>query len=278
MTYTIMNNLNRFAFLPLLFLVLSSNVSAQKTGKGNSSANPWNKEIDDGEKLFKGKNDPYEMFSELKFGEWSFKADYPHAQTYGETSNADPGWFRNMDVICCEPYSSRSARYYTNDSIHVFAGAPGKLNFQMYFSFTDSVFEQYRIRWFKYDYDMVMHFYRKMQGKVKISDRETFSFNLGVYYSDSIAQPLSYIYSGTDTIFLKPVFDPKIKDLQKVRSSGSSYAGFEFVQHDQLIGGAQRSLDFADDVRYKYWISPALEIKDQEAVAAIIFALVGFIK
>jgi hypothetical protein len=148
----------------------------------------------------------------------------------------------------------------------------------MYFSFTDSVFEQYRIRWFKYDYDIVLHFYRKMQGQVMVGDRETFSFILGVYFSDSIAQPLSYIYSGADTIFLKLVFDPNIKDLQKTRSSGSSYAGFEFFQHDQLIGGARRSLDFADDVRYKYWISPALEIKYQEAVAAMIYALVGFMK
>lgn len=270
--------MNRFVFLFFLFFILCLNGYGQKAVKGNSAANPWNKKIDDGQRIFKGSNDPNGMFSELKFGDWSFKADYPHAQSYGLISDADPGWFRNMDVICCQPYTSRLAQYFVNDSIHVYAGAPGKLTFQMYFSFTDSVFEQYRIRWFKYDYDITLHFFRVMKGQVMVDDRETFSFSLGVYFSDSIAQPLSYIYSGTDTIFLKPVFDRNIKELQKTRSSGSSYAGFEFFQHDQLIGGARRSLDFADDVRYKYWIRPALEIKDQQAAASMIYALVGFIK
>jgi len=270
--------MNRFIFLFSIFLVLCSNGSAQKAEKGSSASNPWNKEIDDGQHIFKGKNDPNDMFSELQFGGWSFKADYPHAISFGEKSNADPGWFWNMGLICCEPYSSRSVRYFANDSIHAFGGTAGKVSFQMYFSFTDSVFEQYRIRWFKYDYDLLLHFYRKTEGRVMISDRDTFSFSLGVYFSDSIAQPLSYIHSGTDTIFLKPVFDDHVKELQKTHSSGSSYAGFEFFQHDQLIGGARRSLDFADDIRYKYWISPALDLKYQQAAAAMIYVLVGFIK
>jgi hypothetical protein len=270
--------MNRFLFQLFLFVVFASNLHAQKTVKGSSASNPWNKEIDDGQRIFKGKNQLNDMFSELKFGDWSFKSDYPHAITFGETSSADPGWFRNMDVICCEPYSSRLSRYDVNDSIHTFASAPGNLPFQMYFYFTDSVFEQYRIRWFKYDYDKTLHFHRKLHGQVMSSDGEIFLFSLGVYFNDSVAQPLSYIHSGTDTIFLNPVFDPKIKELQKEKSSGSSYAGFEFFHNDQIIGGARRSLDFSDDIRYKYWISPALEMKYQKVVASVIYLLVGFIK
>jgi hypothetical protein len=273
-----MHVMDRAIFQFFLLLILTTTLYAQKTEKGSSANNPWNREIDDGQRIFKGKNDPNDMFSELSFGEWSFKSAFPLARTVSEISHADPGWFRNMDKICCLPYSARLAMFYVNDSIHTFASTPGKLSFQMNFSFADSVFEQYYIRWFKTEYEKHMHFYRKLRGQVISRDEVTFSFSLGIYFNDSIDQPLSYIHSETDTIYLKPVFDPKIKELERDGAFGSSYDGFEFYRNDQLIGGARRYLDWSDYVRYKYWFSPALDKKYQEAVASMIYVIVGFIK
>jgi hypothetical protein len=89
---SVSTDINRFVFQFFLFFILSLNGYGQKAVKGNSAANPWNKEIDDGHCIFKGNNDTNEMFSELKYGNWSFKADYPDAQSFGLISDADPGW------------------------------------------------------------------------------------------------------------------------------------------------------------------------------------------
>jgi hypothetical protein len=97
-------------------------------------------------------------------------------------------------------------------------------------------------------------------------------------YTDAVLQPTSTVIAGVDTVFLQPVFDKNMKGAEKRSTYGSTYDGFDFYKKDTLIGAARRKLDFLLDPKYRYWFSASLKEEEQEAVAAMIYLIVGFIK
>jgi hypothetical protein len=108
--------------------------------------------------------------------------------------------------------------------------APGGVPYGFYFSFTDSLFEQYNQVILAYHNFVVLHYYKALQGKVQGSAEDVSSFYIKVLYSDTVIQTNSYVLAGADTVFPKAVSNPEEHSVYISKGSRQSYAGFYFYK------------------------------------------------
>ncbi len=272
-----MIKMKRFAFLFFPFLVLSTVLSAQKAEEGSSPDNPWSKEMNHGFSMALNYRDPPTNYRySLSFGNWKFESKFKSRPVINEISNADPGIFKTY--LSHIPYNHRNAILFSVDSIHVNGTAPGGLSYGFYFSYTDSLFEQYDQVLLSFQHFEILHFYRALGGMVQGSSGESSPFYIKVIFTDTVTQTLSYVLAGKDTISLKAVADPEDGNVYKSRASRNAYAGFDFYKNDTLVGAAHRTYNFAGVPKYRYWFSPQLNLPAHEVITAMIFLIVGFIE
>src|SRR5450432_254503 len=273
-----MNYLHRSVFSLSFPLLLSSAISAQKPEKGSSPDNPWSKEMNLGINLRLDYHMPPSNYRySLSFGDWNFESKFrSSARVTNEISNADPGIFAKY--LSHTPYNNRNAILFFSDSIHVNGMAPGGIPYGFYFAYTDSIFEQYQQVFLASHNFVALHFYKMLQGKVQGSAGDVSPFDIKVIYTDTVTQTNSYVLAGTDTIFLKAVSNPDEHSVYSSKADRQSYAGFYFYKNDTLVGGAHRKYNWAGESKYQYWFNPQLDLQHQEAIAAVIFLIVGFIE
>jgi len=270
-----MNPAVSFIKVICLFFLMTGNLLAQKAEKGSSPDNPWNKEIRDDGNMF-AYNSPIMNRSSLAFGEWKFETKYPSPYSKIKIPMADPGMFGKY--LNTEPYNTRNAMLVTVDSMHVSARAPGDKPYGIYFSYRDSLIEQYNQIFLSLQHYHAYHFFRTLAGFVADTEQQPYPFSINLIFDDAAQQPVSYICTGKDTIFLRCLFNEKTKRLEKESASGASYAGFDFIKNDELVGSAHRKLNFVNETVYLYWFKPELDKGQQQAIAAMIFVIAGFIK
>ena len=235
----------------------------------------WNREINEVDYYTTSQ---YNHNARLRFGDWKFKAVYPSPKKMVEKSgvinyrrNSPVGWL-----------GLGNTTLLTYDSIHVEGRSPDKRSFTVHFTYLADVFEKdvsvgvTMLLKMDHTYDFGYFNYKKMDGFVGGASGEIFPFHLILYYDDSITQPLSYIQSGTDSIILKPVFNSKINNGKRFRVSGSSYEGFNYFLNGRAVGGAIWYQGITREY-YKFWYDHKLDQKHQEAIASMIFIIVGFI-
>jgi hypothetical protein len=251
------------------FLFIGS-LRAQKPEKGSSPDNPWNKEVDHGINMeLDYRNPPLNYRYSLSFGNWKFESKFfSSARVKSEIPNADP----NLH------FNHQNAILFSSDSIHVNGMAPGAIPYGLSFTYADSLLELYNQVFLSIRNFEVLHFHRTLQGIVLCSAGDVSPFFISVIYTDTITQTDSYVLAGKDTIFLKAVSNPEEHSVYSSKASGNSYAGFDFYKNDTLVGGAHRKYNFAGLPVYRYWFNPQLDLQQQEAVAAIIFLIAGFIE
>jgi hypothetical protein len=265
--------------LHVIFCIfIAVNLQAQKAAKGSSPGNTWGNEVLDGGRLFNFKDAANDQYTDLHFGKWSFESNHPSAQKLNESGVVKN--FHPLQMLFNTPQNVAVTFVYYNYIIHVKALAPGKIPFSIHFSFSDSMYEQYSQKTFssKTENYQSIHFWKKADGYIATSANDSLPFNVLLFYSDEMLQPVSTVIAGTDTIFLQPVFDKNIHGAEKRSAYGSTYDGFDFYKNNLLIGAARRKLDFLIDPKYRYWFSASLKQEEQEAVAAMIYLIVGFIK
>jgi hypothetical protein len=266
-----------FILLNTSFLFLSfSVVRAQKTEKGSSAEYPWNKEVHDDGYDELGYDLPGTYSSSLSFGDWKFDTKFPEPRLVTKVANPNPGIFGKY--LEAEIFDHRNALLVYIDSVHIAATAPGNKPYSFYFSYKDSLIEQWEQVVLSRQHHRICHFFRSFKGVVNNSANESDPFTIALIFNDSAVQPVSYIAMEKDTIVFRAVFNEKEKPLEKQSASYSSYGGFDFYKNETLIGSARRKLNFVNEVKYVYWFKNTLNQQEQESVAAMIFVIAAFMK
>jgi hypothetical protein len=243
--------------------------------KGNKKDIVWTREITDVDYYTASQ---YKHIARLKFGDWKFKAVYPSPKKIVEKTGV-VNYKTNSTVGLLGAGNDVLLRY---DSIRVEGRLPGKLPFIIHFNYLADVFEKdvsvglTMLLKMDHTYEFGYFNYKAMDGFVVDPSGDLLPFHLMLYYSDSVVQPISYIQTGTDSIILKPVFDSKMSTSKKFRVSGSSYEGFNCYINEKLVGSAiwNQSMTGA---HYKFWYDHKLDQKHQEAIASMMFIIVGIV-
>lgn len=270
--------------LLITFLIVCINIIAiaQKPVKGSSPERPWQDdvytwhprgEVDDsihGDRI----NTIWDM-ERNSFGKWEFKARYP---SFYETiiKDGSDSSQKLIPFLLGIPREVNHLAIYT-DTILLTGTDPGNAKITAKIYFTDSLFESYGVKGFlskETNYEFAL-FKKLAKGYVRGSAGDSASFNIVMYYQDkdNVLNQSSYICIGNDTIRLKPMFDNNIK---VNNFQNSFYSGFNFIQADKIIGGANYGSGFLGSLVYKYWLSPSLEANTSRAIASCIFIIVTY--
>jgi hypothetical protein len=96
-----------YCFFHVCFcLLILQGLRAQKTEKGSSADNPWNKEIhDDGSRFIY--NTAIHHISSLSFGDWKFESKFLSPVIKSKITNADAGIFEKY--LYNDQYNNRNA-------------------------------------------------------------------------------------------------------------------------------------------------------------------------
>ncbi len=259
---------------------------AQKPTKGSSPDKPWSDDITGwhpralhNDSLHKWKED---IAADWKvFGKWEFKSKYPFfSESNVKDARDSIKFFPWALSILPKKYAIGRWVNHTVDytvTMALTGTTPDKNKINGRFYFEDSLFEIWNeVGFFDREQDYNSHLLKEsIQGYMSGQGGDSSSFSIVLYFEnkDSSLNQNSFINTGKGLIRLKPNFET---DGKKIDYKRSQYRGFDFIQNDKLIGGANIRKDFLGGFVYKYWLSPELDSNTSRAVASAIFIITTY--